>query len=380
MAKAATVPSILTPSDEGMFPLEELHLDSENPRFASNLSNNATETEVLDAIVTVYGLDDIISSIAFNGYFGSEPLIGIRKRENSPIHIVEGNRRLASCLILTGDDRAKNHLKRREPFTGMPGTKITELPVAIFKSRDLILPYLGVRHIAGSKPWDGYAKAAWIVKVLEENSDFNLQRITEMTGDQHRTVARMVEGYYFVQQLIDAGRFAPTNSMRKGRGSNTEYPFSWTYTILGFTNVRDWLGIKSSTDKPTKKPVDRQCLDRAEELMDFMFGNKSKSFTFVVSDSRELQELAKATAEPKVLAKLRQGIPVKKAMQEGRRAGDRIEDGLALADTALGEVQLVFGGGETLTAKDASRLEPTAKQVRSRANDVYKKLQENMQS
>jgi hypothetical protein len=344
-----------------MFALDELHLDSDNPRFASNLGDNPSETEVLDAIVTVYGLDDIISSIAFNGYFGSEPLIGVQKRDGSRIYIVEGNRRLASCLILTGDERAKNQLKRREPFEGMPGTKIKELPVAIFRNRELILPYLGVRHIAGSKPWDGYAKAAWIVKVLEENPDFTLQRITEMTGDQHRTVARMVEGYYFVQQLIDSGRFVPSNSMRSGRGSNTEYPFSWTYTILGFTNVREWLGIKSSTDKPTKKPVDRQCLDRAEELMDFMFGNKSKPFSFVVGDSRDLQELAKATAEPKVLAKLRQGIPVKKAMQEARQAGDRIEDGLAAADTALGDVQLVFGGGETLNSKVASRLEPTAK-------------------
>ena len=70
-----------------------------------------------------------------------------------------------------------------------------------------------------------------------------LEDVGQMIGDQHRTVARLLKGYYFVNQLQDSGRFTPRDSYRRGRGSNPEYPFSWVYTALGFKPIRDWLQL-----------------------------------------------------------------------------------------------------------------------------------------
>ncbi len=54
-----------------------------------------------------------------------------------------------------------------------------------------------------------------------------------MIGDQHRTIRRLLEGCYFIRQTIEAGEFRPQDSQRRGRGSVTDYPFSWVYTVLG---------------------------------------------------------------------------------------------------------------------------------------------------
>ncbi len=53
-----------------------------------------------------------------------------------------------------------------------------------------------------------------------------VSKITEMIGDQHSTVVRLLEGYRFIRQLIENGEFRPEDSQRKGRGSVSEYPFS----------------------------------------------------------------------------------------------------------------------------------------------------------
>ncbi|PID95816.1 MAG: hypothetical protein CSA85_00445 [Alphaproteobacteria bacterium] len=88
-----------------------------------------------------------------------------------------------------------------------------------------MLSYLGVRHIAAAQPWDSYAKASWVATITDETG-MPVSKITEMIGDQHSTVVRLLEGYRFIRQLIENGEFRPEDSQRKGRGSVSEYPFS----------------------------------------------------------------------------------------------------------------------------------------------------------
>ena len=58
-----------------------------------------------------------------------------------------------------------------------------------------------------------------------------VSKITEMIGDQHSTVVRLLEGYRFIRQLIETGHFRPSDSQKRGRGSVSEYPFSWVSPI-----------------------------------------------------------------------------------------------------------------------------------------------------
>ncbi len=221
------------------YPLSDLHLDKTNPRLGGHSSGLKNEIEVLDLIVDVFGVDDVLSSIAVNGYFDAEPLIGVEDRGKKGIRIVEGNRRLAACLILANDARAKNQQKRINEYRSLQAkhhqSAITKIPVLVYDAKDYskeLLSYLGVRHIAASQPWDSYAKAAWVAMVLEQG-ELTLADVSQMIGDQHRTVARLLEGFYFVNKLQDTGRFNTSDSHRRGRGSNPDNPISLVYTAAG---------------------------------------------------------------------------------------------------------------------------------------------------
>ncbi len=81
-----------------LFFLEELQFDLRNPRYGTSAARIKTEPEALNYIVETFGVDDVLSSITVNGFFDSEPLVGVRLEKDDRIKIIEGNRRLAACL------------------------------------------------------------------------------------------------------------------------------------------------------------------------------------------------------------------------------------------------------------------------------------------
>jgi hypothetical protein len=318
----------------------ELLLDFENPRFGAEAGKTTSQANILEKIVSEFGVDDVLSSIAVNGYFSPEPIIGVKTKDNK-IRIKEGNRRLAACLILAGDERAKGQTKRTSEYQDLQKRSgrapINSIPVIIYNesedSKDL-LSYLGVRHIAASQPWDSYAKAAWVARIIQEKK-LSLEDVSLMIGDQHRTVARILEGFYFVNQLIDTGRFSPKDSARPGRGSNPQYPFSWVYTVLGYKPVRNWLNLADLSEGTNPKPLAKEKLDEGAELLTFMFGNSSKGKAPVVDDSRELQDLAVALGEPERRAWLKRGKKISEIKDLMMPAFERISTGLFAAQQNL---------------------------------------------
>ena len=300
--------------------LDKLHLDTRNPRFGGQAGKLTSEIDVLDSIVETFGVEDVLSSLAVNGFFDAEPLVGLRSKASKVIRIVEGNRRLAACLILVDDPRAVNQQARMREAQSLQKKHnrpaIAEIPVSVFEENEWkeLLPYLGVRHIAASQPWDSYAKANWIAQVLEAN-ELTLEDVIQMIGDQHRTTRRMLEGYYFIDQMIKEARFTPSDSLRKGRGSNPDYPFSWVYTALGYSPVRRWLGLEDLSEGDKKAPVPKKNLDDAEDLVTYLFGNKSKNRPAAINDSRNIGDLAKAIADPARRQLLRRGKTVAEVIE-----------------------------------------------------------------
>lgn len=318
LRKAAPAKAQSPSSDKGVpfWSLENLLLDSNNARFGSVVGKLQEQTDILDHIVDTFGVDDVLSSLAVNGYFEAEPLVC--RKSGAKAVVVEGNRRLAACLILAGDLRAAHQRSKAATFqklwaqNGKP--QIDPVPVILYganEDKGAILSYLGVRHIAASQPWDSYAKARWVAQVVETN-ELKLRDVAEMIGDQHRTIHRMLLGYYFIQQVIEAGVFRPEDSLRRGRGSVTEYPFSWVYTILGYSTARTYLGLTDDTADPKPKPVSKPKLNNAATLVRAMFGDGSKARNAAIEDSRDLGELASAFSDPVKVRYLEQG----KSLQE----------------------------------------------------------------
>ena len=193
-----------------------------------------------------------------------------------------------------------------------------------------------------------------------------------MIGDQHGTSPRILEGYYFVNQLIARDRFQPAQSHRRGRGSNPEYPFSWVYTTLGYNNVRTFVGM-NGRDEPKENPVPDNRLDNAQRVMRFLFGDKQKKIEPVVPDSRQISELAICLESSKKVRQLEQGKSVLEVMRLHRPTADQLSDGLFAATESLNEVWRVIGERSvSITAAEA--VLPDAKEARRLAGKIYTEL------
>lgn len=356
--------------------LAKLDFDSHNPRFGRTATQQRTQTEILDYIVKDFSVDDVLSSIAVNGYFVAEPLICREQEGSDQLTVVEGNRRLAACLILNDDVRSKNQHRKKEQYQKIQQENgraaFVHVPIIRFKLHEKekdLLSYLGVRHIAASQGWDSYAKAAWIARVVE-NNDLDLKEIAMMTGDQHRTVRRLLEGYYFINQLIDDGKFVPETSVRKGRGSNKEFPFSWIYTLFGYPNARRFVDLQ---DEPAPRPIAAAKIDDARMIITAMFGDQQAGRSSAISDSRQIGNLAALLDDQEKIALLKKGRTVDEIEYETLPLEAKLRDGLSDCKDILGDIIAALDAtppGEKIAAAFA----PLARQVNNLSTSLTKKL------
>ncbi|HLL90842.1 MAG TPA: hypothetical protein VK324_16190 [Tepidisphaeraceae bacterium] len=363
--------------ERGTFALDALHLDVDNPRFGGTHGRRRNERELLNVIADVHDVSDVLSSISTNGYLDSEPLIGARnKGGNKGVTIVEGNRRLAACLILAADERARDQKERRTLYLPSQFAPSDQLPVFVYDwaneaHRRKLLPYLGIRHIVGPLQWDSYAKAAWVASVLEEGV-LTLDEIIRMTGDKNRTMVRLLEGFHFVNQVEQAKAYEPQASMRSGRGSKPEYPFSWVYNALDYDAVRTFVGLGQRQRVPAPNPVPRAKIENAGELMSWMFGDGRKGgHPPAIKDSRELKRLAQALTQRESLRELRKHEPLDVAIESARPKRERVLEKLESAAENASEALALL---PDLTAEEAAGLTVPAERLTRQANAVRKTL------
>lgn len=348
--------------------LENLLLDVDNPRFGGR-AGLSEQRDILDHIVSTYGIDDVISSLAVNGYFKAEPLVG--RRRGDKVTIIEGNRRLAACLVLTGDSRAANQSGKAGTYRALwerhQRPVVDPVPVITFdESQDdaALLSYLGVRHISASSPWDSYAKAHWAAQVVR-STNLTVTDISTMIGDPHRTVGRLLEGYYVISQVTSTGHFNPQDCVRKGRGSVTEYPFSWVYTILGYTATRRFLELPDSGPVPDPIPDERH-LRRAGFMLRVMFGSVEKGQNSAIKDSRELGDLASAFLDKEKVALLNSGLALSQVIRQTRPVTERVLENLMEVRRLQAEIVSTFAS-EALSNEDATEHFPLAQANRRAA-------------
>ena len=362
-------------------PVSKLLLDEGNPRFG-DLGRKAEQSQLVDMIITRFGIDDVLNSLALNGFFQAEPLVCMRRQDGRLI-VKEGNRRLVACIVLAcdkrGDRQDKLRTKARERWESSGRNAIEPIPILIFdedgNDAEKLHSYLGVRHISGAQAWDSYAKAAWVAQITDSTGT-PVSKISEMIGDQHGTVIRLLEGYRFVRQLIEEGKFRPENSNRSGRGSVSEYPFSWIYTILGFKAVRNFCGLEEITGK--RNPLPNEHLDHAALVVETMFGNKLIGRSSALIDSRQLKDLASAFSDPDKVAELKTGKDLITVLELTKPIEEKLEQNLAQARNLLSN--LVSSLSESPpSAEIAQRHLKTAAKTRILAADIWKRLNEIVQ-
>jgi hypothetical protein len=154
--------------------VEDLQLDPLNPRLPEE-QRGADQVSLLSYLSENGVLDELIRSMADNGFFEHEPLIAYRDPKLGVIAL-EGNRRLASLKILTGSPEARD--LGLEPALEAPLSKaaragLRSVPVYLVASREEVHQYLGFRHIGGIKTWSAESKARYLMEEVDKSAKTN---------------------------------------------------------------------------------------------------------------------------------------------------------------------------------------------------------------
>lgn len=224
--------------------IDNLRFDPDNPRFPLSLDGTNQEA-VLRFMITDAGLLDLIGSIAAQDFFPGEPLLVSPDdpgRENW--RVIEGNRRLAACLLLNNPARAP---QRSQAITELArrGHKPTNIPCLQFNRREAILEHLGYRHVTGIKEWEPLAKARFLEQSYRKAKGAKrtrLQTVARAIGSRSDYVGRLLTALA-IYERIELRHFYGISKLTERTLS-----FSLLSSALAYLAIVEWLGLETSQD------------------------------------------------------------------------------------------------------------------------------------
>ncbi len=298
-----------------MVDVADLRLDVLNPR-RTDRDIKKTQRSLLKELHRRFDLDDLIASLSANGYFSEEPLIAVSEPgkpiDVPPYTVVEGNRRLAALkILLFKEDGEAVKIRQLPPVAEHIRSRLVSVPVKVYATRAEVLPYLGVRHIAGVKPWEALAKARYVRDLLEQGH--SLPDVARQVGSGKRTdvVRRWLITLFSIEQ-------ANRESDEPWDEVDERFGFSWLYTSLGYRSVREYLGITPEVfSVPRKEPVPKESMRNLLDHMRDLYGPPpGRPREAVVRESRQLKDLANVYASRDAVAALRNGVSLETALRE----------------------------------------------------------------
>ena len=149
--------------------IEDLRLDPKNPRLPEG-AEKWSQHQILVHLKTTAALDELAYSLVSEGFFINEPLTVLPDSRLKGFVALEGNRRVATLMILTGQAAAEDEkFFDIEPTTAQR-KRLAEIPCIEVADREAVDSFVGFRHIGGLKTWSPEAKARWIVTEVEKES------------------------------------------------------------------------------------------------------------------------------------------------------------------------------------------------------------------
>jgi len=260
--------------------LRDLNLDPNNPRLPTRLKTGTRE-DVINWMLTDASLIELMLAIGSNGFFSGEPLLVVE--EDGKLVVVEGNRRLASLLLL-------NEIVVPSVQVGSVGQviKITtsrpkKIPVIKFDHRNEIEKYLGFRHVTGVKEWSPLAKARYLKSILNSLAD------GEVTQDQYRELAKQIGSKRpYVQRLIasyDLYELVERESFYGIQGlSEDSFHFTYLMDSLNRPEIRDYIGV----DFDTSGTLNKLNSDNFQQLIELFFLKRSNGRPAMNASSGQL--------------------------------------------------------------------------------------------
>lgn len=298
-------------------PIELIDLDSLNPRIVSYTDGNKTLSQI-DLIKILYEYFDtqtVAMSLVANGYFDEEPIIIVPNsipegfsfdaypdpdtlaaeikqlvREGlMRFTVVEGNRRVSTIkLLLDQELREKIGVEKSYPSAIIPNTieDIRNIPCIIYKNRDEVSTYLGVRHIAGLLKWEAFAKAAYINETIENEIQRGIEdsvavtKVQEIVGDRSDTIRKQYVAYKLFLEARDDLNFDVRPLINN---------FSLVTVLYNSPGIREYLNVNSYAKVNLKERiVPTEYLNNFENVLTWIFGNSRTGERPVLTDSRNI--------------------------------------------------------------------------------------------
>jgi hypothetical protein len=256
-----------------------LTLDPNNPRLPPDLKGIDDQVEIAMLIATRFRAIEVARSIAENGYFESEPLIGVKV--NGTYKVLEGNRRLVALKGLS-DESLQQQLPQPEEWRtlGEHAEVPERLPVVVAQSEREAWPIIGYRHVSGIQPWDSFAKSTFIVDRVRGGLSF--RDVAALTGERETSVRSHFRNHEIVREA-DEDFGLDTSRAEESFGI--------------FTRSMNSIALRRYIGAPAPREVEVDCPpvpnDRAKELgrlLVWLFGSDAEDA--VIEESRDISDLA----------------------------------------------------------------------------------------
>lgn len=349
---------------------EDLLLDNENPRFAGE-KKNSSQKDLAKKLWEEMYLEEIIVSLAVNGYYQQEPLLVVSNGKGK-YTVVEGNRRLASLKILLDPNLAKYVGAKNIPeISKEASSTLTLLPVIKYNDRKELWSYLSFRHVNGPRGWSSISKAEFIANLhLKMGIDFD--SILRSTGDRNRTSIKMFNGLMLLRQGEKITRF------KREDFNSSKFYFSHLYTLIQYPDTKKFLGIQDldSSVPFNESPVPEKNKKQLEELLIWIFGSKSLKVSGIIkSQNPDLRMLDDIIASPEALNFLRETKSLVLSHELTAEEDRRLETFIIRADSNIRNAKSLedsYKGDEMLLTK-IKNISEISKEMQRKMTAIFKK-------
>jgi hypothetical protein len=231
-------------------PIEDLMLDTQNPRLPSHLKGGGSENIISYMLLDAATLD-LMLAIGQNGFFAGEPLLVVASADEK-YRVIEGNRRLTALMLLKDPKLApvkKTKVSQIVEAVPYKGCEIKDIPCQVFPSEGPIHKYLGYRHITGVQSWDLVQKAAFL-SGFRKNAfpkltvDDASRELAKMIGSRRDYVKRLLVGFEVYERIRDQGFFAIPNL------SEGTFYFNYIADSLSRNNIAEFVGVDFELEDP----------------------------------------------------------------------------------------------------------------------------------
>lgn len=288
-------------------PTDNLLLDNYNPRLAGE-DAQANQEDIINRIYQNEELEELAGSLALHGFLPEEPIIVVPidssdfmaiNKDNANGYqyiIIEGNRRISSVKLLL-DEKLRTSIEVDDNFPVISDddvrNNLRNIPAIIYKERKNVDAYLGIRHIAGNRKWDAYAKAKYIYDKVEDCKKNELVTTSEaidiiktQIADRKDTIRKLYV-YYNIFNIIE-------KEIVNYQSKHIKERFSLLQVALGMgrTPIAEYIGVPAFSNIDFNKEfIDADHFSKLKDITKWIFGLNEYDSGRVISDSRNIGKM-----------------------------------------------------------------------------------------